>query len=92
VNQFVLEGEMFGVPGLVRWYAVRPSDGTLQWFDEKGAQDMFCSTTATKMLRHLKVKRGRAPDFQTDVRKRCGRRWLSDQSRNTLSFDMTDRQ
>ena len=56
VNQFVLEGEMFGVPGLVRWYAVRPSDGTLQWFDEKGAQDMFCSTTATKMLRHLKVK------------------------------------
>jgi hypothetical protein len=56
VNQFVLEGEMFGVPGLVRWYAVRPSDSTLQWFDEKCAQDMFCSTTATKMLRHLKVK------------------------------------
>lgn len=56
VNQFLLEGEVFGVPGLVRWYAVRPTDGALQWFDEKCAQDMFCSTTATKMLRHLKVK------------------------------------
>ena len=55
MNQFVLEGEMFGVLGLVRWYTVRPADGALQWFDEKGAQDMFCSTTATKMLRHLKV-------------------------------------
>jgi hypothetical protein len=48
VNQFLLEGEVFGVPGLVRWYAVRPTDGALQWFDEKCAQDMFCSTTATK--------------------------------------------
>ncbi len=56
VHQFLLEGEMFGVPGLVRWYAVRPADGALQWFDEKCAQDMFCSTTATKMLRRLKVK------------------------------------
>jgi hypothetical protein len=46
---------VFGVLGLVRWYTVRPADGALQWFDEKGAQDMFCSTTATKMLRHLKV-------------------------------------
>jgi hypothetical protein len=56
VNQFLLEGEVFGVPGLVRWYTVRPADGALQWFDEKCAQDMFCSTAATKMLRGLKVK------------------------------------
>jgi hypothetical protein len=56
VNQFLLEGEVFGVPGLVRWYTVRPSDGALQWFDERCAQDMFCSTAATKMLRGLKVR------------------------------------
>jgi hypothetical protein len=56
VNQFLPEGEMFGLPGLVRWYAVSPADGALQWFDEKRAQDMFCSSTATKMLWRLKVK------------------------------------
>ena len=56
MNQFLLEGEVFGVPGLVRWYTVRPADGALQWFDERCAQDMFCSTAATKMLRGLKVR------------------------------------
>jgi hypothetical protein len=56
VTQFLLEGEVYGVPGLVRWYAVRPADGALQWFDEKSAQDMFCSATAAKMLRRLKIK------------------------------------
>ena len=56
MTQFLLEGEVFGVPGLVRWYAVRQADGTLQWFDEKSAQDMFCSATATKILRGLKVR------------------------------------
>jgi hypothetical protein len=62
VTQFLLEGEVFGVPGLVRWYAVRPADGALQWFDEKSAQDMFCSAIATKMLRRLKIKA--APGLQ----------------------------
>jgi hypothetical protein len=37
------------------------------------------------------AKRGRAIDFQTCVRKRCGCRWLSDQYRNALSFDTRHR-
>jgi hypothetical protein len=56
VKQFFLEGEIFGVPGVVRWYVVRPADGALQWFDEERAQDMFCSPIATKMLWRLEVK------------------------------------
>ena len=56
MKQFFLEGEIFGVPGVVRWYIVRPADGALQWFDEERAQDMFCSAIATKMLWRLKVK------------------------------------
>jgi hypothetical protein len=56
VKQFFLEGEIFGVPGVVRWYAVNPADGALQWLDEERAQDMFCSPIATKMLWRLKVK------------------------------------
>ena len=56
MTQFFLEGEIFGVAGVVRWYVIRPADGALQWFDEECAQEMFRSTIVTKMLRRLKVK------------------------------------
>jgi hypothetical protein len=56
VKYFFLEGEIFSVPRVVRWYVVRPADGALQWFDMERAQDMFCSTLATKMLSRLQAK------------------------------------
>jgi hypothetical protein len=54
VRQFFLEGVMDG--SLVQWFVLRTTDGTLQWFDEELAQEMFRSDVAMKMYSYLKVK------------------------------------
>ena len=61
MKQFFLEGEMAGVPGLVRWFVRRPADGALLLFDEERAQEMFCSNVATVMFLRLEVKEADAP-------------------------------
>jgi hypothetical protein len=59
VRQFFLEGVMDG--SLVQWFVLRTTDGTLQWFDEELAQEMFRSDVAMKMYSYLKVKEADAP-------------------------------
>ena len=34
---------------LVQWFVLQTADGTLQWFDEELAQEMFRSDVAMKM-------------------------------------------
>jgi enoyl-CoA hydratase len=59
MRQFFLEGVMDG--SLVQWFVLRTTDGTLQWFDEELAQEMFRSDVAMKMYSYLKVKEANAP-------------------------------
>src|SRR3984957_1562549 len=56
VKQFFLEGEIEGTPGIVRWFVLRPTDGTLRWFDEECVQEMLLSNMATEMFSRLAVK------------------------------------
>ena len=46
----------FHAAAIVRWHVVGPAHGALLWFDEERAQEMFCSTVATKMFSRLEVK------------------------------------
>ncbi len=61
MKQFFLEGEIDGTPGVVRWFVLRPADGTLRWFDEDCAQKMLLSSVATQMFSRLAVKEAAAP-------------------------------
>jgi hypothetical protein len=60
VKQFFLEGEIEGTPGIVRWFVLRPTDGTLRWFDEECVQEMLLSNMATEMFSRLAVKEAAA--------------------------------
>jgi hypothetical protein len=60
-KRFYLEGEMEGVPGVVRWLVLQPDDGALQWFDEERVQEMLRSNLATEMFSRLEVKEADAP-------------------------------
>ena len=61
VKQFFLEGEINGVPGVVRWYVVGPAQRTLLWFDEELVQEMLRSDVATEMFSRLEVKEAHGP-------------------------------
>jgi hypothetical protein len=61
VKQFFVEGEIEGTPGIVRWFVLRPADGTLRWFDEDCVQQMLLSNMATEMFSRLAVKEAAAP-------------------------------
>ena len=61
VKQFFVEGEIEGTPGIVRWFVLRPTDGTLRWFDEDCVQEMLLSNMATGMFSRLAVKEAAAP-------------------------------
>jgi hypothetical protein len=61
VKQFFVEGEIEGKPGVVRWFVLRPGDGTLRWFDEDCVQEMLVSSVATEMFSRVAVKETAAP-------------------------------
>lgn len=52
---------MYGMPGVVRLYVLRPADGALLWFDEERVQEMLGSNVATEMFLRLAVKEAAAP-------------------------------
>jgi hypothetical protein len=65
VKQFFVEGEIEGKPGVVRWFVLRPADGTLRWFDEDCVQQMLLSDVATETFSRLAVKEAAAPQPST---------------------------